>query len=485
MDPNSGLPPGLTRPKSASNSNPIPVSSVSSASPLPPPSLPLRNILSPVPQRAAAASWASSLSAGLFPPSFPAFPIAPQMPQGILPSIEAVRPAGCLPHEYGPQSLHNNPNLVNLAVFPAPSPSDPWHIAHARVCAHATQPCAGCSAAFVCCSCRSLRFTPGIPSLAPPVTAPRRSRSSSPALFRNVGSGSPPPELNDDANVTPDDDAYARALAECDTCDNISCPRGHDEPATWTLTVEQFDEGTEEFFDRTFRACGACNRSCRRSFMGHKVKSRTFDNSTKVAVQTVVGAPPPPPAPRRSVPGSTVYANEHPVNSATPPETSMAPIPRTSPNMAHGNSPIKPDLPGNATLADPETPLASVLAPAPKAFDDNSLHQDLPALQNALRALNARPPTPAAFVATIRVKHDAFCTHVVTSCPTCSCGLVCCSCKRLFTPAVARHLACKRCQHAAHSCCQTAFCCKCGKPWLPSDSMLPPTASIAQRFRGG
>ena len=427
MDPNIGLPPGLSRPKSTSDSNPIPTFCTS---PIPSPSLPLRNILSPVPQRAAAASWASSLSAGLFPSSFPAFPAPPQLPQGILPSTEAVHPAGCLPHDLQP--LHNNSNLVNLAVFPAPSLSDPWHIAHARVCAHATQPCAGCSAAFVCCSCRSLRFTPGTPPLAPSVTAPRRSRSSSPNLFRNVGSGPSPPGF-DDANDTPDDDAYARALAECDTCDNISCPRGHDEPATWTLMVEQFDEGAEEFFDRAFRACGACNRSCRKSFMGHKIKSRAFDNSTKEATSKTTPA----------------YAVEHPTNPATALEDPLA-------NTCNDDADD-----------DPTTATATTI------------------LRDALRTLNTRPPTPAAFVATIRVKHDALCAHPVSSCPVCSCGLLCCSCQHVFMPAVARHLACAQCQHVAYSCCQSTSCCKCGKPWLPSDAMIPPAAPLARRFRGG
>ena len=106
-------------------------------------------------------------------------------------------------------------------------------------------------------------------------------------------------------------------------------------------------------------------------------------------------------------------------------------------------------------------------------------------LENALRTLNARPPTPAAFVATIRVKHDAKCAHPVTSCLTCSRGLVCCCCNLLFTPAVARHLACKQCGHVAHSCCQSASCCKCGKPWLPSDAVVPQTGSFVQCLRGG
>ena len=39
------------------------------------------------------------------------------------------------------------------------------------------------------------------------------------------------------------DEAYSRAFAEYDTCDNSSCVRGANEPASWTITVEQFDEG--------------------------------------------------------------------------------------------------------------------------------------------------------------------------------------------------------------------------------------------------
>ena len=137
---------------------------------------------------------------------------------------------------------------------------------------HATTPCAACSVALFCCACHALRFTPGPPPTSPcPSSSPRRSWSASPALFRDVGNGPTPPGFDDTSNNHRDDDAYVCALAECDTCDKISCPRGADEPASWTLTVEQFDEGMEEFFDRTFRACGACNRSCKKSFMGHKV----------------------------------------------------------------------------------------------------------------------------------------------------------------------------------------------------------------------
>ena len=376
-------------------------------------------ILSPAPQRASTASWASSLAAGLFPAGFPVLPVPPQVPRGIQPLSEAVHPAGCLLNT--PQPISNNDAIINLAVFPAPSPSDPWHLAHARVCAHANQACAACSVAFICCSCRALRFTPGPPPAAPQglsAPLPRRSRSSSPALFRNCGNGTPPPDF-DDANCNHDDDAYMKALAEGDTCDNSSCPRGLNEPASYSLTVEQFDEGTEETYERIFRACTACNRSCRKSFMGHQIKSRIFDNSSREflakrgpnAKRTLESAKDMvksvglssdvlfsskasvsiPSAHRRTVPGSVSYALEHPINTATSP------------------------------VASPP------VAPAPKAIDDNSLHQDLPVLQDALRTLNARPPTPATFVATIRVKHDALCTHGVTSCPTCSCGLICCS----------------------------------------------------------
>ena len=55
----------------------------------------------------------------------------------------------------------------------------------------------------------------------------------------------------------------------------------------------------------------------------------------------------------------------------------------------------------------------------------------------------------------------------------------------MFTPAVARHLACNQCGHVAHTCCESAYCCKCQKPWLPSDALVPPTTYLSQRFRGG
>ena len=461
MASSSGPPPGLSRPKT---SNQPPKSPTVFSSP---PFTPLP-IVSPVPQRAFSTSLASSLAAGLFPAAF-SLPLA----HATQPAFGAVQPAERLPQV----PLLDNTLITDLAVLPAPSPSDPWHIAHSRVCAHATANCAACSVAFVCCSCRALRFTPG----TPPVTSARppshRSRSVSPALFRNIGNVSPPPSPFDQDPI-PDDDAYTRALAECDTCDNSSCPRGADEPATYSITVEQFDEGAEESYERVFRACSACNRSCRKNFLGHRIKSRIFDNSIREALgkgkhpTNVVTTTGDDAAATRSLrnptPGSTAYARQHPADTITT-EVSAACA-----------SEHRADPTTSPRVSTPTMPRTS-----PNDNGDNSLHQDLPVLQDALRALNARPPTPAAFVATIRVKHDSSCTHCVTACPTCSCGLVCCSCKRLFTPAVARHLACKQCQHVAYSCCQTAFCCKCGKLWLPSDSILPPTASVAQRFRGG
>ena len=443
-----GPPPGLSRPKFSEKNSPPPFPLSSLSLPLPP-SL---QVLSPAPRHAASAVWASSLECGLFPPSFN---LPPQVPCGIQPLGVAVPPTEC---------LHTSP-IMNLAVYPAPSPMDPWHIAHVRVCAHASQPCAGCSASFICCSCRALRFTPGNPPVAPGSNCPSpsscRSRSASPALFRDVGNAPTPPGFDDAGNDHPDDDAYARALAKCDTCDNSSCPRGADEPTSWTLTVEQFDEGMEEFFNRTFRACGVCNCSCKKSFMGHKVKSRVFDNSTKAshgaAKGTAGGAPCPAALSqiRRNnpIPGSAAYALEHPSG-----DTLL----------------MTQTLPSALKEASLERP------PAEADGEDTTL-----LLRNALQTLNARPPTPATFVATVRVKHDAMCAHPVTSCPDCSCGLICCSCKLLFTPAVARHLACKQCGHIAYSCCQSASCCKCGKPWLPSDAVVPQTTSLAQRFRGG
>ena len=408
--------------------------------------------MSPIPRCAASASWASSLAAGLFPPNF-IFLAPPSTPQGTQP-VEAVSSAGQLRQP----SLIDNTLITDLAVFAAPPPSDPWHIAHMRVCAHASAACAACSVAFVCCSCRALRFTPGMAPTFSPLPS-HRSRSVSPTLFcSDVGNGTPPPEFDSHVDGY-DDDAYTRVLAEADTCDNSSCPRGTDEPATYSITVEQFDEGSEETYDRIFRACSACNRSCRKSFMGHRIKSRVFDNSVRDAAKKRSAKSTAPPSVRNRhdplgaattlqddplIPGSVAYAQQHPAD--TPAHNETAPL---------------PDM-----TSDP--PMTTVRL-----------------LQDALFTLSGRPVTPAAFVATIRVRHDASCPHPVTSCPACSRGLVCCECARLFTPAVARHLACTQCGHIAFTCCTSSSCCKCNKLWLPTDSVLPPTAAVASRLHGG
>ena len=462
MDLYVGPPPGLTRPKT---SPPPPLSplNTSSTNPLAP-SYP--DVASPVPRRATSIPWASSLAAGLFPATFN-FPTPPQVPHGLLPSGAAVQPA---------VALHNNHQITDLgAGLPTPGISDPWHRAHLRVCAHAATLCAACSVALFCCTCRALRLTPG-----PPPASPLRStgpsqcgRSSSPSLFRtDVGNGTPPPDFDSHEDYD-DDDAYIRALAESDTCDNSSCPRGSDEPATYTITVEQFDEGSEEIYERTFRACSACNRSCRKSFMGHRIKARVFDNSTREA-----------------------YVRHPPTDTATTKDNTagqgLSGTMEQKPNDGTNNSEVTMPLPGKNNPHSPSATMSvlhdALLTLRTATSATANLEAPLAShtvLQDALHALNARPPTPAAFVATIRVRHDASCAHPVSSCSTCSRGLLCCGCKRLFTPAVARHLACGQCQHIAYSCCQLDSCCKCGKLWLPSDAIISPAAPLAQRFRGG
>ncbi|KAF8675308.1 hypothetical protein AX14_005142 [Amanita brunnescens Koide BX004] len=471
MDPINGSPPGLTRSKSTFQIPP-PLSLSTSLTPLP-----SREVLSPLPQRATTASWASSLAAGLFPTSFPVFPTPSQVPHGVQPLSEAVRSV---------ERLRNSP-IANLAVYPTPSPSDPWHTAHTRVCAHANQPCAGCSVSFVCCSCRALRFTPGTPPLAPEVSS-FRSCSVSPALFRNAGNGSPPPTPHD-YDPIPDDNAHTRALAECDTCDNSSCPRGADEPATYSITVEQFDEGAEESYERVFRACSACNRSCRKNFMGHRIKSCVFDNSVREALgkekhpadstTTTGDGAAAINLLRNPIPGSAAYARQHPADTV-PTEDSTA----TTPGFAsyaheHHADHMSPTTLPMATVGSAHSRTASG-STGPTINDLTTITT----FQDALRVLNDWPPTPAAFVATVHVKHDAMCSHSVISCPTCSLGLICCACKVLFAPAVARHLTCNTCKHVSSSCCILAYCCKCNKPWMPSDSILP-VRRPARRFFGG
>ena len=289
----SSGPPGPKRPKSSSGS-----SSHSPSSPT--------YIFSPAPSKPSA-NWFNLLASPV------PFPI-PQLPHA---AINAAMPLPNPRHvavtEQPAVSLQSNlidnidlvTNISSLAcsVAKIDATKDPWARAHARICAHANQECSACSISLTCCSCHALRYTPGPPPSSPPSASAAvptdRPRSVSPSLFRDLGN--PPSPAHDDWNDTPDDDAYARAMAECDTCDNISCPHGADKIASWTITVEQFDEGSEEFFDRTFHACGECNRSCKKSFMTYKIKARQFDNSSKKmlsATPTTSGMPaqhgPPP-----------------------------------------------------------------------------------------------------------------------------------------------------------------------------------------------
>ena len=471
MASSSGPPPGLSRskppkkPESSSNSSPSP----------PPLSASATFIASPAPQRAVSIPWASSLASGLFPTSFEASH-APKVPQGLLPFDEAVRPAERLLQPLPAATTFINNNLITdlAGTFTAPLSMDPWHRAHARNCAHATAACAACSISLTCCSCRSLRFTPGPAPTSPVAPSTRRSRSASPALFRtDVGSGSPPPGF--DSHVDDyDDDAYVQALADADTCDNLSCPNGLGAPARYSIIVEIFDDGVEEFYDRTYRACASCNRSCKKSFLGNRIKSRIFDNSVKDKATLSQPKNTLNTSPIRRVgpvPGSIPYAREHPTN---------APV-------------SEPPTAGNAASKD----TTAAINPAPDSGNSHNALATVITLQEALHTLSTRPPTPAAFVATIRVKHDVACLHPVTACTTCSNGLVCCDCKQLYMPAVARHLVCIQCGHVAFSCCVSVSCCKCGKLWSPSDAVVPPSSGTlptdtltpgrapARRFYGG
>ena len=322
-----------------------------------------------------------------------------------------------------PSEFLNNTTMVNIASSQTPCASldDPWTRAHMRACAHASDFCAACSIALVCCSCRALRYTPGSPPSSPIATAPHvtRSRSASPVLFRNIGNGPSPPNFDHDLPEY-DDEAYARAYAECDTCDNSSCPRGVNEPASWTITVEQFDEGSEEFYDRTFRACAACNRSCRKTFMTYRIKARCFDNSSKAA----------------------------------------APC-STSTTVKRATSPTLLELVTSAPTVS-ATPVLSLSTPP------------LPT--------ESRPITPLEVFSRVARQHRTSCDHSHSTCPACSRGVLCCACKTIHTAPARLQLCCTHCQHFACGSCVTPFCCLCRKPWFPGDS---PSIVLANHFRGG
>ncbi|KAF8662724.1 hypothetical protein AX14_007046, partial [Amanita brunnescens Koide BX004] len=114
--------------------------------------------------------------------------------------------------------------------------------------------------------------------------------------------------------------------------------------------------------------------------MGHRIKTRIFDNSARealakheTATNNAAKTAGQLEASRGLVPGSAAYARQHPTNVADGTEavhTSTTSAPTT-------------DLGLDLLKATPQEQVAA-----------NSL------LQTALRILNARPPTPAAFVAT-------------------------------------------------------------------------------------
>ena len=428
MAPDPKGPPGPTRPKSSLSSTP------SDSKP--------QQIFSPAPSQPRS-SWFQLLSSPPLPPAPFLAPVPAALVEGSpstqphvthMQSTDKFRPE--LP-VYPLSNLINNDSIISNIATDENSPptlnsADPWTRAHVRVCAHASDKCSACSISLTCCSCRALRYTPGPPpsSPGPPL---QRSRSASPILFRDIGNGSPPPEA-DDAHLSHDDDAYARALAESDTCDNSGCPRGYNEPATWTITVQLFDEGSEEHYNRTFRACGACNRACKRSFMGHAILSRVFDNSSKKFLDNTVNVP--------SV--TPTQATPSPPNRATTPVIISGPSP--TPNTSR---PVTPPVRLPGALSAPGSP---------------------------------RPPTPLEIFSVISYAHRVSCNHPFATCSTCSLGIICCGCNKLHTAPARLKLRCAACAHFACATCTTPYCCACRKPWFPSDS---PTLVLASRFRGG
>ena len=373
-------PPGLARPKSS----PPPQPKIFSPTPSPAHKSWFSLLASPCPSPVSFAppplAFTSSTTA-----TAPQTSVTPQV-QPHAYNAATMQPSGRLPN-----NLMDNTALTNIAsaTIPPISHEDPWTHAHVRVCAHASDHCAACSITLICCSCQALRYTPGPPPSSPLIpclsSAVQRSRSASPALFRNVGNGSPPPGFDSCDDHPPlDDDAYSKALAESDTCDNSSCPRGHNEPATYSIVVEQFDEGSEELYDRTFHACSACNRSCKKSFLGYRIKSRTFDNSVREALNIAKAAVP-------SLP--------EPVEATT-------------------------------TVHSPPTPL-----PPPPS--------------------ESRPVTPLEVFSLVVRQHRISCDHLHSVCPSCSQGVLCCSCKTIHTAPAWLRLHCTHCRHFACASCLT------------------------------
>ncbi|KAF8639107.1 hypothetical protein AX14_010122, partial [Amanita brunnescens Koide BX004] len=154
MASTSSGPPGLTRPKSS-----------------PPPPQP--KIFSPTPSLAHK-SWFSLLASPSPSPVSFALPASaltlPSATTVVTPGLSAPLDAQFLAHNVATTHASNQPHgvlvdnttLTNIAQMNTPLAScdDPWTRAHLRACAHASDHCAACSIALICCSCRALRYTP-------------------------------------------------------------------------------------------------------------------------------------------------------------------------------------------------------------------------------------------------------------------------------------------------------------------------------------
>ncbi|KAF8673610.1 hypothetical protein AX14_005343, partial [Amanita brunnescens Koide BX004] len=183
--------------------------------------------------------------------------------------------------------------------------------------------------------------------------------------------------------------------------------------------------------------------------------SRRFDNSIRESSKAS-NTPASSASSRRTgpIPGSASYAREHPVNATTAveePRLSSASTPAPlyacehpadapaspKPVLRCADSLVKNSDSGAAqaivNISDTVPAATPALNDITHPGDDINPTATAIILQDALRILNTRPPTPAAFVATMR----------------------------------------------------STSCCECGKLWLPSDAVIPPTAPLAQRFRGG
>ena len=172
-------PPGLPRPKKSLS---------------PPPSAPFHpDVLSPMPTQPHT-SWFQLLSSSPGPVAF-------TLPTAVSAVVTQDQPHAGLASgtRHSPCThIDNGDLIINLSsstknnLHLGTSSADPWTCAHMHICAHANDACAACSISLTCCSCWSLRYTPGPPP-ASPMPLIHRSRSASPVLFRDAGNGTPPP----------------------------------------------------------------------------------------------------------------------------------------------------------------------------------------------------------------------------------------------------------------------------------------------------